>query len=450
MSQRKGRTVSGTLAASRKHVAFRTFGCRLNQYDSDCLKGEFRTAGYSVAQTGENAPLFVINTCSVTAEAERQARQCIRKISRECPEARIVVTGCYANRAAHEIESLPSVVCVVKNADKQQLLALTAGAGSAQRPNHVESQLTQQLEDLRPLSLERTRPYLRVQDGCDNCCSYCIVPFTRGSHRSADPDWVLEEAQKLLRLGAREIVLTGARLGSYGSGVCPSLHLVGLLDSLTGIRGDVRFRLSSIEPDELSPSLINAIGDNPKLCAHLHVPLQSGSDPVLSRMGRGYSAAHYREIIEEVRAKLPHCAIGTDIIVGFPGETDRDFQETARLLEEAPISYCHVFPYSRRPGTAAASMQETVSRLEKAGRSRRLRAIGGAKWLSFRRSLIGTVSSAILERVQSGRLGVGVTENYQKVGMPERLWRKRGFTHIVQTGADEHLSYALPETGRIL
>ena len=443
MNQRKGRAASTTVTSSSQRVLFQTFGCRLNQYDSDCLKGVFRAAGYAVVGDSDLAGLFVVNTCSVTAEAERQARQYVRRIAREHPDARIVVTGCYADRAADEVRSLPSVSVVAGNADKTRLLELLPAGETGTVVSSFRGESYLSLEHLRTTSLERTRPYLRVQDGCDNRCSYCIVPYTRGPSRSAQPGWVLEEAGKLIGLGAREIVLTGARLGAYGRDLNPQLTLTDIVAHLLEIDADLRLRLSSVEPDELSSSLIALMEKTPKLCAHLHLPLQSGSDTVLRRMGRNYSASFYKDIVRDLRRRLPHAAIGADVLVGFPGESEAEFNDTRRLLEDIPVSYCHVFPFSRRPGTRAYELTDTVPRVEKLRRGKLVRSVSREKWRAFRRSLVGTTEKALLERTRYDGTGTGITGNYVRVLMPNVHWNKSGFTRIVITGVCETTNEAM-------
>jgi len=434
MSRGKVRSSGAPADDLCKRVAFQTFGCRLNQYDSDCLKGEFRALGYTVVGGREPAGLVVVNTCSVTAEAERQARQFLRRIARSRPGTRIVVTGCYAERAQEELKDLPGVTRVIGNSRKHELvlgLSLTGERGPEPGRGEESSGRSQEVNRLRTLSLERTRPYLRIQDGCDNFCSYCIVPFTRGGRKSVEPDWVVAEAGRIVRLGGREIVLTGARLGAYGSDRNPRSSLSDILERLVLMDGDFRVRLSSIEPDELTGSILELMAASPKICPHLHIPLQSGSDRVLRRMRRKYTCSFFSDLVRRVRSILPHCAIGTDVIVGFPGETDADFEATLRALRELPVNYAHVFPFSPRPKTAASRMEDDVPRAVKDERSALLRSLSAQKWLSFRSRLIGKTVEALFEKETPDGVGVGLTGNYVRLSMPREKWREDGFTRAV-------------------
>ena len=382
-----------------------TFGCRVNQADSLKIEQDLRSRG-GVDVPSADADLVVINTCSVTASADQGARQTIRRIARDNPAARIVVTGCYATRQPNELASLPNVVRVISNRDKDDLVgdlttAVRFGDGDGACGSIVE-----------PGVAGRTAFTLRVQTGCEERCSYCIIPTTRGASRSAPIADVIKEVARVAAAGFKEIALTGVHLGSYGRDVAMQSSLYELLRALATTKVDVTFRISSLEPMDCTPEIVDLVAKSDGMFApHFHLPLQHASDRMLASMCRPYTLADYRHLIDSIVSRLPHASIGTDMIVGFPGETDEDFAANIRYLSSSPLSHVHVFPYSDRPGTAAAALTAKVHGSVIRERAAQLRAIGTELAQQFRARQVGTVRAGLT--LEDGTLVV--TDNYLKV-----------------------------------
>ncbi|MBI2834681.1 MAG: tRNA (N(6)-L-threonylcarbamoyladenosine(37)-C(2))-methylthiotransferase MtaB [Acidobacteria bacterium] len=388
-----------------------TFGCRVNQADSLQIEEQLRAAG-AEASSADRADLVVVNTCSVTATADQSARQVIRRIARQNPSTRIIATGCYATRRPEEVAHLPGVVRVVANGSKEQLvagapreLALQTTAG---RFGDGEGACGGQLE---PGFAGRTALTLRIQTGCDEPCSYCVIPSTRGSGRSLPAGNVLDAVQRATDAGYKEVVITGVHLGSYGRDLDPPAALSALLEELDRRAGDVRFRLSSLEPMDCSAPLVDLVAESPRFAAHFHLPLQHASDRMLRAMQRPYAFEDYRRLVDRIRRRLPNAAIGSDVIVGFPGETDDDFRHNAEYLRSSPLTALHVFPYSDRPGTVAAALPEKVPGDVIRARSLELRSIAGELTGRFRSRQVGSVHRALT--LEDGTLAL--TGNYLKV-----------------------------------
>ncbi len=395
-----------------------TFGCRVNQADSLRLESELCERGAEPAATPEAADLVIVNTCSVTASADQGARQTIRRVARANPAARIVATGCYASRCPEDLASLPNVLQVVRNDDKERLVALLGldlGDGPCGAP-------------IAPGIAGRTAWTLRVQTGCDEACSYCIIPTTRGPGRSAPRAQILKEIERAAAAGFREITITGVHLGSYGRDLTPASSLFELLRAIGALSEDVLFRVSSLEPMDCSPEIVELVASSPRLAPHFHLPLQHASDRMLSAMRRPYTASFYARLAESIRRRMPHAAIGSDVIVGFPGETDDDFTALVRYLESSPLTYVHVFPYSDRPGTDAARIREKVAGPVVRGRGQRVREIASALASRFRASQAGTVRRGLT--LEDGTLVV--TDNYLKVRIPPGLPRNSWTTVVLQ------------------
>ena len=410
--------------ATAPRVFFCTHGCRLNQHDTASMRAALTGAGWSEAAAGEPADVVVVNTCTVTARADQEARQTIRRFARQHPGARIVVTGCYAQRAPEEVASLPGVTDVIGAAERERMVDHLAGSrgeviavtpARARRPFATEAPL--------PLSFGRTRALLQIQDGCDAFCSYCIVPYVRGRSRSLPHEDAVARARRLLDAGFHEIVLTGADLGDYGSeheGGRTGRSLPRLIEAILALGSAHRVRLSSIEPNKVSPELVRLAASEPRLCRHFHLPLQSGSAAVLRAMRRGYAPADYAALVERLTARGP-VGIGADVIVGYPGEGDTAFEETLHFLEALPIAYLHVFRYSPRPSTRAALDTRRVSVAIARERSERLRALGDRKRAGFHASLVGSVLPAIVEGTSEGDGGcLARTDVYAPVRLAGR------------------------------
>ena len=398
-----------------------TFGCRVNQADSLTIEEALRRRG-DVAAAPENADLVVVNTCSVTASADQGARQTIRRIARTNPDVRVVVTGCYATRRPEEVKQLPNVVRVIANSGKDSLVSLLEAEGELTTAERFDGGDGPCGVALEPGVAGRTALTLRVQTGCDEHCSYCIIPTTRGTGRSRPIGDVLHEVGRAVDAGYREIAVTGVHLGSYGRDIGDGTDLARLVSALGQWPDDVLFRISSLEPMDCTPAIIDVAAHSPRIAPHFHLPMQHGSDAVLRAMRRPYSSADFRRVVEGIHAQLPHAAIGTDVIVGFPGESDDHFAATARLLELLPIAYAHVFPYSDRPGTAAAALDSKVDGNVIRERARVVRDIATSKSREFRQDQVGRAMKALT--VDDG--ASVVTGNYLKVRIsnpePRNSW----------------------------
>jgi len=415
-----------------KTFAIKTIGCKLNQYDSQAIRGLLERAGYVSCPFEGQADLYVVNTCTVTAKSDRDSRRYVRQAARRNPRAAVVVTGCYAQREPETLASLPGVSAVVGNEGKWNLPDLLDGGFHGREGLEAGDAGAQSLEpfhgregpeggnvgaqNFEPL---RVRAFLKIQDGCDERCAYCVVPMVRGRSRSRSPAEILAEARRLIAWGHREIVLVGVHLGAYGAGLdgAATTNLAACVRELLGLPGLGRLRLSSLEPLEVNAEVISLLAGEPKLCRHLHLPLQSGDDAVLRRMNRKYEAAQYRRIVGEIVAAAPGVAVGADVIVGFPGETEEEFRNTGEFIESLPLAYLHVFSYSRRPGTPAACMPDQVPDGVKRQRCRALRALSERKALAFRRQLLGTRQTVVIEKDGGGEAS-GLTGNYVRVRLP--------------------------------
>jgi threonylcarbamoyladenosine tRNA methylthiotransferase MtaB len=381
-----------------------TFGCRVNQADSLCIEEQLCAAG-AEAVSSDQADLVIVNTCSVTASADQGARQTIRRIARENPAARIIATGCYATRCRSEVAALPGVAAVVPNDRK---LAIPVEFVEA-HCGHL----------LAPGLMGRTAWTLRVQTGCEEKCSYCIIPKTRGASRSRPAAEVIAEVDRVVAAGYKEIVITGVHLGSYGRDLRPEQRLASLIRSLVARTfGSAILRVSSLEPMDFPSEIVENVAP------HFHLPLQHASNRLLRAMRRPYTVEEYGVIVDDIRARVPHAAIGTDVIVGFPGETDEDFEEMVNYLEGSPLTHIHVFPYSDRPGTEASEMPGKVHGTLIKHRGARLRQISRSLQERFRASVRGTRRPALT--IEDG--SVAVTDNYIRVVMPPGYARNEWVT----------------------
>ncbi|HSN13967.1 MAG TPA: tRNA (N(6)-L-threonylcarbamoyladenosine(37)-C(2))-methylthiotransferase MtaB [Anaeromyxobacteraceae bacterium] len=399
-----------------KSVSFMALGCRVNRADLDTMAalvdGTFR-----VVPEGEPADFIVVNTCSITHDADSAARQAIRRASREHPTARIVVTGCYAELARDVLAALPGVAAVI--GVRQQTAIREVLSRLAETGMRPDDRAPEEGPAWGPAPLEaygHTRPFLKVQDGCGQRCAFCVVPLARGASRSMPFSQALAQ---LARLGERnaEVVLTGVHLGAYGRDLEPRRTLAELLRAAVEQRSVGRIRLSSIESAEFPMDALVDPAVSAVLCDHFHLPLQSGSERILRLMRRSYGPDAYRKVIEELAALAPGSCLGTDVMVGFPGETDADFRETVRLLEQLPMAYLHVFPFSARPGTPAAAMADPVAGPVVRERARELVALSDRRWRAFLKGLSGHVLEVVVERVEGG-LARGTARRYATVRWP--------------------------------
>jgi threonylcarbamoyladenosine tRNA methylthiotransferase MtaB len=425
------------------------FGCRATEADAAALRRELLASGLTLSGDHATAEVVVLNTCTVTAAADSQARDAVRKIHRANPAARIIVTGCYAQRAPDELASLDGVALVVGNSHQSQIPGLIGDLNaSPQRIDFIP--LARLNDDAMSLArgpakiltgdifaqtgvnislsaaaadaalADRTRPILKIHDGCNNRCSYCVIPFVRGRSRSLAPDAVIDEVRRMVKAGAREVVLSGINLGSYGRDLAPRAALSDVVRRILDETDLEQLRFSSIEPQDVTEDFVALVASSPRLAPHFHVPLQSGSDRILRAMHRWYRAAHYAERVELIRRLLPDAAIGADAIVGFPGETAADFDATAEFIARLPFTYLHVFSFSERPGTGAANFGERVPAQAIRERARALRVLGEEKAAAFRATQSGRTLRALTLARSGDDWTEALTPNYLKVHVPGR------------------------------
>ena len=407
--------------ATARRAWFHTFGCKANQYDTERMRQEIEGLGFLTARSSVGADLAVINTCTVTSEADRDARRLIRRLARENPALRIVVAGCSAALREGEYAEMGEVWRVVPGQDAHRVARTVGATATSLPPGESLISLRGSGRNLLTRFRRGTRAWLKVQDGCDRRCSFCATRIARGPSRSRHPDELLREA-RLLAPAHRELVITGIHIGQYGEDLDGNWTLARLCARLLEAVPDVRIRLSSIEATEIDEEIVSLIETSGgRFVPHLHVPLQSGSDSVLRRMRRWHTREDYRARILEIASRLPYLGLGADIIAGFPGETDRDHERTRAIVQELPYTYLHVFPFSARSATAAAGLSPPVHGSIKAKRARELRELGLAKGTAYRAARIGGRAAVIVETTGSGAIGgasrpaVGLTEDYLRV-----------------------------------
>lgn len=399
-------------------VAFHTLGCKVNQSDTATMEALFRAAGHTVGGADEAADVYIINTCVVTNIGQRKSRQMIHRLVREHPGALIVVTGCYPQTAAEEVEQISGVGLIVGNQHREQLVTLVEKArfGESATLSTVESiAQARDFEDLPIAALSsRTRAFLKIQEGCQQYCSYCIIPYARGPYRSRPIESIRREAQRLADAGFQEIVLLGIHLGAYGR----DLQGVSLLDAVRtalSVPGFARLRLGSLESVEVERGLLELMQREPRLCRHLHLPLQAADNEVLKRMNRPYQVEAFSRLLEDAVSLVPGLAVTTDVIVGFPGETEAQFAGALRRIEQWPLAGLHVFPYSPRKGTPAASWNDQVPDTVKKERAQALAVVDGCLRERFNRALIGTTQQVLFEVRSADGLLEGLSDNYVRV-----------------------------------
>jgi len=413
-----------------------TLGCKLNQFDSASLSGALRTAVTPSASPAD-AGLVVVNTCTVTEAADADARQILRRRRRESPRALIVATGCYAERDPEALGRIPEVDLVLRRDQRERAAGIILEELRLRFPSEMADGCADRaVEETIPDFGERSRAYLRVQEGCDLRCSYCIIPAVRGESRSLSPDDAAGRFSRLLGAGFREVVLTGVNTGDYGRDLAPQSDLTRLLSRLVRIEGDFRVRLNSVEPRCVTGPLVSLMACEPKIARHLQVPLQSGSDRILRAMRRNYRVADYARVLDRLRARVDGIGLGADLIVGFPGETDADFEETMRFVRASGLSYLHVFAYSRRPGTPAATLEGQVPAEVIRTRSRRLRQLGADLSREFKLGQAGRSLRALVlrGRREDGRLRA-LTSSFIEVAL-EGAHEANSFVDVRITAVD--------------
>lgn len=398
-------------------VAFYTVGCKVNFVDTEAIWQLFKQEGYEQVDFEETADVYLINTCTVTNTGDKKSRQIIRRAIRKNPDAIVAVTGCYAQTSPAEILAIDGVDLVIGTQDRGKLMEYINKIREERKPiNAVRNIMkTREFEELSvPGFSERTRAFLKIQEGCNNFCTFCIIPWSRGLSRSRDPHNVLEQARQLADAGYKEIVLTGIHTGGYGDDLV-DYRLSDLLKDLSDVDGLSRIRISSIEASQIDDAMIDVLNGSDKMCRHLHIPLQAGDDDVLKRMRRKYTTAEYAEKIRKIKEAMPGVAITTDVIVGFPGETDEMFERGFRFMEEVGFSKIHVFPYSKRTGTPAARMDNQVDEEVKQARVDRLIELSDRMQLAYAEQFVGQVLDVIPERPKKGLDAgwlIGYSDNY--------------------------------------
>jgi threonylcarbamoyladenosine tRNA methylthiotransferase MtaB len=398
-------------------VAVTTLGCKVNQCESAGIAEAMAARGMTLVPFEAEADCYIVNTCTVTGRTDYQSRQLIRRAIRRNPAAAVIATGCYAQRAPEEIARIPGVRIVAGNAEKSHLPELLQELAKGKGPQvHVgDIRSEKRFSPLGAIVIPgHTRAFLKIQDGCNAFCSYCIVPRARGGSRSLRPAEIEDGIASLAGRGCREVVLSGIHLGAYGRDLVPAIDLTAVVRHIVEERPIERLRLSSIEPREITGELLSLIGSSGIVCRHLHIPLQSGDDKILAAMNRDYDAAFFRDLIRNILVTIPGIAIGIDVMVGFPGETEAAFANTLRLIEELPFAYLHVFPFSRRPGTPAAAMPGQVHEADKKQRVERLRTVGAEKRRIFAEKFIGAPLTILTEGKKDKSTGffVGFSDNY--------------------------------------
>ena len=397
-------------------VAFTTLGCKVNQFETEIMEGLFKQRGYQITSFDEVADVYVINTCSVTHLGEKKSRQLIRRAIRLNDKAVVAVSGCYAQVSPEEIEAIEGVDLIVGTQDRQQIVDLVEQAGNSDTVLNVVSNImtADHFEDI-PLfeTPGRTRAFLKIQEGCTNFCSYCIIPYTRGPLRSRPLASVITEATKLIAAGFKEIVLTGIHLGAYGR-EHGEATLVDAVKAVLNLNGLVQLRLGSLESIEVSDELIDIMKEDHRLCHHLHLPLQAGDDQVLLAMNRHYTLVQYRELIENIQHRIPDIAISTDIIVGFPGETEEMFANALQFVESMNFSSMHIFPYSKRSGTPAADYADQVPEEEKKRRVHQMQQLAEKKTSQFQKRFLNQDITVLFEPEHDG-IVEGLAGNYIRV-----------------------------------
>ncbi|MBQ5419837.1 MAG: tRNA (N(6)-L-threonylcarbamoyladenosine(37)-C(2))-methylthiotransferase MtaB [Selenomonas sp.] len=398
-------------------VALTTLGCKVNQFETETMEGLFKKSGYEIVPFEEKADFYVINTCSVTSLGDRKSRQIIRRAQRTNENAIIAVCGCYSQVHPEEIKAIEGVRVVLGTKERSKIVDYVERAA---REDGILDEVgnimdSHEFEDIPIYDMpQRTRAFLKIEDGCQNFCSYCIIPYARGPVKSRHLDKIHSEAKKLVDAGFKEIVLTGIHLGAYGRDLPGDIDLADACREVLKVEGLKRLRLSSLESIEVSPALFQLIRDDERFCAHLHLPLQAGSDSVLKDMNRHYDTAEFGRLIARIENEIPGVAVSTDIIVGFPGETEEQFADSLKFVEQMNFSRMHVFPYSKRSGTPAAARKDQVPEQVKKERAHRMQELASRKTEEFHKSFLGQTMRVLFETNNDG-ITDGLTDNYIRV-----------------------------------
>lgn len=430
------------MRTTRPRASLHTLGCRLNQAETALLADRLRRDGYELVEFGRPTDLLVLNTCSVTENAEKDCRYAVRRTLRHSPHAFVAVTGCYAQTGMQVLRDLPGIDLIVGTQYKMHLpdyLPAPAALKKQPTPQVLHTKTIGREDFLLPGAGEcgTVRAPLKIQDGCNFMCSFCLIPFARGRERSRQTDDAVREAEELVAKGHREVVLTGVNIGRYDQDGRGLIDLIRRLESIAGLE---RIRISSIEPTTIPDELLEYMASSSKLCRYLHVPLQSGDDGILRAMNRRYTVGDYAGLIEKAVRTIPDLGLGTDLLVGFPGEGEKEFANTLRVAEELPFSYFHVFSFSKRPGTAAARLTNPVNSATVKARTRILSELSRAKRLAFYQTRIGRTVRVLFETKQENGLWTGLTSDFMKVGVPSDADLTNRIRNVVITGAMDGLA----------
>ncbi|RCW58261.1 tRNA (N(6)-L-threonylcarbamoyladenosine(37)-C(2))-methylthiotransferase MtaB [Halanaerobium sp. ST460_2HS_T2] len=428
-----------------KKAAFYTLGCKVNQYETEAVIDIFLDSGYQIVDFSEEADVYIVNSCTVTNEAARKTRQIARRAKRRSPGSLVAIVGCYTQAFPDEVSEIEEIDLVMGSNNKAKILDKTEEM-LAGRDVDTKVKEYKQLRDYEDLNLKRlsntTRANVKIEDGCNQFCSYCIIPYARGPVRSRKKEDIVAEVKKLTEQGVKEIILTGTHLGAYGSEKGNSQALTELMQILTEIDELQRVRLSSIEGTEIDSGMMDLISKEDIFCPHLHLPLQSGSDKILKAMKRPYSVKEFKETVAELRKRIPNLAITTDVIVGFPGETETTFKETLDLVKEIGFAKVHVFPYSAREGTPAAEMEQLNGNLV-TEYSKELRVVNEALMLDYQKKFLGEKKEVLIEEVRDHQTNLltGYTDNYLKVLVdgPDKLKNELVEVKLAETFDSYHI-----------
>ena len=402
-----------------KKAAFYTLGCKVNQYETEAMTESFENAGYEIVDYSEFADVYIINTCTVTKMGDRKSRQIIRRAREKNPEALVAVVGCYSQIAPGEVLEIPEVSLVVGTDERSRMVELVEYAMEKEEKLNMVNDIMK-VKEFEEMSIKsyksRTRAFLKIQEGCDQYCTYCIIPYARGHIRSRKPDSIIAEVKELAENGFREIVLTGIHVASYGKDL-GNTSLIDIIEKVHEIDGIRRIRMSSVDPNVMTDGFIERLSRLPKICGHFHLSLQSGCDETLKRMNRKYTTGEYRRVVEKLREVFADVAITTDLIVGFPGETEEEFQKTVDFVEEIAFSAMHVFKYSQRSGTPAAKYENQIKPQVKDSRSKVITAIAQKNEEKFKKAFIGRSKPVLYEQPFDGQKSLfeGLTDNYIRV-----------------------------------
>ena len=401
-----------------KKVAFYTLGCKVNQYETEAMLELFEKEGYEKAETEDYADVYVINTCTVTHMSDRKSRQYIRRMKKKNPDAIIAVVGCYSQVSPEEILSIDEVNLVMGTNDRKKIVEEVKKIDASRKVSTVDDIMkVKAFEEIEINKTNgKTRAFMKIQDGCDRYCSYCIIPYARGRVRSRDLESIVKEVENLASNGYKEVVLTGIHVASYGKDIKDSdIKLLDVIKQINDIEGIERIRLSSVEPILFTDEFVEAVSTMDKVCPHYHLSLQSGCDETLKRMKRRYTTEEYKAIVDRLRAAIPNVSITTDVIVGFPGETNEEFDKTYEFLKDIELTHMHVFKYSPRKGTPAATMENQVDPSTKHDRSEKLLQLNEENFKKFGQKMLDKEFNVLFEQKVGDNKFEGLTENYVKV-----------------------------------